>query len=56
MCLQVYQLRVTTRSLLANASQALAAREPPVDYATGKPDVRAVRRSAVAQLHAMGDV
>lgn len=34
MCAQVYQLRVTTRSLLANASQALAAREPPVNYAT----------------------
>ncbi len=34
---QVYQLRVTTRALVANASQALAAREPPVDFATGLP-------------------
>lgn len=35
--LQVYQLRVTTRSLLANATRTLAAREPPVDFATGLP-------------------
>ena len=34
---QVYQLRVTTRAALANASQALAAREPPLGYATGLP-------------------
>lgn len=35
--MQVYQLRVTTRAALANASQALAAREPPLGYATGLP-------------------